>query len=233
MPTDSNFPPRPACRPGHQCNCWRSCDYCARRRQTRIADAAEKLAGAVGAIDWTTITPESQSMAAAVRERGLWLRAAHPPGAIWTIERGIDSGKLHINILAPSGLGAALPRSAQHRITRVDNPRAVAAYISKREQAPSAAEWPGRTFGTAGPLWQWLTAKGQATPIQAAAIQADINRAAGPHPHPPPAQAVRCAADLPAADYRAIMARRVPDLVAAVGRCRPAPPAHARPAPAP
>lgn len=201
------------CRPGNRCHNWRACHKCARIRQARIADAAEKLAGQIGALDWTTITAADQTPTAIARERARWLRQANPAGAIWTIERGEDAGKLHINIIAPSGCAADLPRSAQHRIVRIENPRAVAAYISKPEQAPDAKEWPGRTFGTAGPLWQWLTAKDQHTPVIAAAIQADINRAAGQRSALPPAQTVDCAADLDRVDYRAIMARRLPDLV--------------------
>ena len=210
------------CRPGNRCHNWRTCHNCAGIRQARIATAAERLAGQVGALDWTTITAADQTPSAVARERARWLRQANPAGAIWTIERGEEAGKLHINIIAPSGASAELKQSAQHRIIRIDNPRAVAAYISKPDQAPSAKEWPGRTFGTAGPLWQWLTGKDQHAPVQAAAIQQDINRSAGPRTDLPPATAIGCAADLDRADYRAIMARRLPDIVAAAPRGRQA-----------
>lgn len=204
---------RRPCAPGARCHNWRECPACAATRQRRIADAAERLAGQLGPLDWHTLTPSTQTPAAIAAERARWLRHAAPPGAIWTIERGAESGKLHINIIAPSGHAATTQTAAQFVVRSIESPRAVAAYISKREQAPSSRDYPGRTMGTAGPLWQWLTGKGQFPVLQAAAVQADIDRAVGAHPAPPAAQPIKCAADLDRTDYRAIMARRLPDLV--------------------
>lgn len=226
MPTPEHTPSGhrygPNCIPAHRCHNWRACPACGALRQKRIADAAQRLAQVAGSIDWHTITPEQQTAQAIAQERARWLRSAHPPGAIWTIERGEQAGKLHLNILVPAGTTSTAPTAATFLVQSVRDPRAVAAYISKRAQAPTPEEYPGRTFGTAGPLWQWLTAKDQAAPVQAAAVQADINRAAGPHPSRPATPPVACAADLDRADYRAIMARRLPDLVSLRAQLRTA-----------
>lgn len=212
---------RPHCAPGNRCHRWRSCDQCAAIRQARIATAAEKLATVAGSIDWTTLEPFHHSPAALIAQRDRFLKLAKPAGAIWTVEVSPSTGNLHCNILTPPGLPPHMPAAAQHRIIKVADPRHVGAYISKRAQVPDPARYPGRAYGTAGPLWQWLTAREQLPTVQAAAVQRDIS-AANSDPEPPRAERrIFCAADLDRCDYREIMARRLPDIVSAAPRPRP------------
>lgn len=198
-----------------RCNDWRACPRCARIRQARVADAAARLEGLGGGLDWTTLEPIDPGAAALRAARDQWLAQAKPRGAVWTVEASPRSGRLHCNILTPPGAPPTAPLSYQYRICGVRDPRATAAYISKREQMPARSIYDGRLWGTAGPLWRYLSSGEAPEIVQAAAIQQSIDQVAGQPDQRPPAPAVACAADLSAADYRAIMARRCPDLIAA------------------
>lgn len=215
-----NYRPRPRipgqeCTGPIRCHDWRACPRCARIRQARVADAAARLEGLGGSLDWTTLEPIDAGAAALRAARDQWLQQAKPRGAIWTVEESPRSGRLHCNILTPPGTPPPAPLAYQYRICAVRDARATAAYISKREQMPSRSIYDGRLWGTAGPLWRFLASGEAPAIVQAATIQTSIDRVAGQPDQRPPAPPVACAADLSTADYRAIMARRCPDLIAA------------------
>lgn len=203
------------CRPGGRCRNWRECEHCARIRQARIATAAERLESIVGPLDWTTLQPASAAFAAIADARAEFLRKTAPRGAIWTVEQSPNTGNLHLNLLTPAIAPPQLIHAAAFHIRAIDNPRRVAAYIAKREQMPSRDAYDGRLYGTAGPLWQWITAKGQQPIVQGAAIQHDINADAGRLAPMGPARISDTIAPLGPDDYRRIAERRLPDLLAA------------------
>jgi hypothetical protein len=206
------------CWPGNRCRDWRHCEQCARIRQARIATAAERLGGIAGPLDWTTLQPTSTSFAAIANAREEFLRKTAPPGAIWTIEQAPTTRNLHINILTPSIEPPDLKHAHAFHVRAITDPRRVAAYISKREQMPAKEDYSGRLYGTAGPLWQWLSGRGQQPLIQGAAIQHDINADAGKLAPMGPARLTDTITNLTKDDYRRIAERRLPDLMAATLR---------------
>lgn len=214
-PISCGKPVNKYCRPGDRCRNWRECDQCARIRQARIATAAERLESVVGPLDWTTLQPASAAFAAIADARAEFLRKTAPKGAIWTVEQSPNTGNLHLNVLTPAIEQPRLLHASAFHIRAVTNPRQVAAYISKREQMPSRDAYDGRLYGTAGPLWQWLSDRHQQPLIQAAAVQHDINAEAGRLAPMGPARVTDPIKPLTREDYRRIAERRLPDLLAA------------------
>ena len=208
-------PSRP-CAPRARCGDFRSCPICARIRQARIADAAERLQSFAGDLTWSVVSPHDRSWEALTQCRSAFLAAENPQGALWTVEYGALTGKPHANILHPTSGARTLRRAAVWQAPVKGSARLIAAYVSKQSQMPPRAEYSGRLFGTAGPLWQWL-ATGKGLPvIEAAKTQWDID--------PGPVRASSGIPDLaPGATieeqrqhFRAIAARRLPDLLRAV-----------------
>lgn len=203
------------CYPGNRCRNWRECDACARIRQARIATAAERLESIAGPLDWTTLQPASAAFAAIADARAEFLRKTAPKGAIWTVEQSPNTGNLHLNLLTPAIDQPQLLHASAFHVRAIDNPRRVAAYIAKREQMPSRDAYDGRLYGTAGPLWQWLAAKGQQPIIQGAVIQHDIDADAGRLPPTGRARISDPIHQLTRDDYRRIAERHLPDILAA------------------
>lgn len=215
--------PSRTCAPRARCGRFRECPICARIRQAKIADAAERLQSKAPDLTWTTIVPDDRDWRALVACRDAFLRGESPAGAIWTVEVGQQAGRLHANILHPTSKPRQLARASVWQAPVRASARIVAAYISKREQMPTREEYDGRLFGTAGPLWQWL-ATGKGLPvIEAAKTQYDID------PTPLQEDSGRSAAVFVRGtgydwdDYRSIARARLPDLLRAVplyGRSR-------------
>lgn len=203
--------PRP-CAPRARCGRYRTCPTCARIRQAKIADAAERLQRHARDLTWTTIIPDDREWRTLIRCRSAFLEAEQPPGAIWTVEAGQQTGLPHCNILHPTTRPRQLRHAAVWQAPITTTARAVAAYISKQAGFPAPDAYAGRLYGTAGPLWQWL-ATGKGFPvIEAAKTQYDLDPA-------PLTQS----APMTGADYRAIAARRIPDILRAAplyGRSR-------------
>lgn len=203
------------CTPTSRCRRWRTCPTCARLRQARIASAAARLASLAPRVDWATLSPLSAGASALIAARAEFLSLHRPAGVIWTVERAPTTGRLHCNILLPAHEPRRLIQSSCHVIHDVDDIRRVAAYISKPDQYPDKATFPGRTYGTAGPLWQWLSAKGAPPLVQAATLQHDINTVSGElldhHPEPP----IYRDNGRAMTDYAEIARRRLPDILPA------------------
>jgi hypothetical protein len=209
-----------SCWPGNRCRDWRNCETCARIRQARIATAAERLGAAVGPLDWTTLQPHGTSFRDIATARDEFLRRTAPSGAIWTVEQAPKTGHLHCNIIAPPSKQLQLRHAHAFVAQNISNARRVAAYISKREQMPSRDDYPGRLYGTAGPLWQYLSARGQQPIIQGAAMQHDINADAGQLAPMGPARITDTITTLTKDDYRRIAERRLPDIMHATHQPR-------------
>lgn len=163
------------CHPSRPCNRWRTCARCARRRQAKIADAAERLFTHTGQLRWHILYPHAPGADALRAVRENWLRAAAPAGAIWTVEQSRKTGALHCNIITPADC-TATPRAAEHWQQLIQgDPRAVGAYIAKRRQMPEPAAYGGRLYGTTGQLWQILAGQTQYPAVAAAAAQYAID----------------------------------------------------------
>lgn len=176
--TDSTNSTAHRCSKARPCNRWRDCHFCARRRQAKIADAVEKLAGRTGPLRWSILYPLQGGSAAAKEARADWLAEAAPAGAIWTIEQSRKTGALHCNIITPAHCQANPSSAHTWTQTITGNPRHVGAYIAKRQQMPTREQFDGRLYGTAGPLWQWLAGSQSEPIVAAAAAQHIINREA-------------------------------------------------------
>lgn len=168
---DANNHTGKICRPQHRCRNWRQCDFCARVRQARIADAAERLASISPNLSWTTLHPILPGKYGIDRARSEWVDVVRPAGAIWTIEKSPSTKNLHLNIIHPTAPDPILARSGKWNRPIIGNVRHVAAYISKRRQAPAPGDYQGRLFGTCGHLWQWLVGERADPIISAAAVQ--------------------------------------------------------------
>lgn len=202
------------CRPRNRCHDWRHCAQCAAIRQARIADTAEGLLAGYLQLQLIVLRPEvtaPKGMQAAIRAaiRNNGLRAG-----IWTVERGPKAGTLHANILTHAAPLKPHRSAQQHaELVRTDA-RTVAAYISKRNQAPGADHYAGKTYGAWGKLSDFLLDATMPPIITAAAIEHDLHDPAEPPP-PEPTRFLRPQRqELTREEYRAIAARHLPHLAA-------------------
>jgi hypothetical protein len=129
------------------------------------------------------------------------------------VEQGSIRRALHLNLLHDDAVLAEIAGASTWTATDIENHRRVAAYISKREQAPDRRSFHGRTFGTFGDLWYYAARASRSPPVAAAAWQFAIDPGAAPRaeldllnrsPTPPL---------LTRAEYHAIAARWLPDLI--------------------
>ncbi|MFA5825516.1 MAG: hypothetical protein WC825_06035 [Gallionellaceae bacterium] len=224
------------CSKSRPCGRWRTCYFCARRRQARVADATQRLFERCGELRWHILYPIYPGQRAMQACRENWLKKARPEGAIWTIEQSSKTGALHCNLITPSKITHA-PLDAQHwqRIIRGEA-RAVGAYIAKQRQMPRAKDYSGRLYGTSGRLWQYLTGSDALPLVAAAATQyaldshAMIDRAASLLWSPSERNKrkwaqqeyeEKAAAVMPIEEARRIAAKWLPDLLAWKEKNRP------------
>jgi hypothetical protein len=140
------------------CNDFRRCERCARRRQRELADAAWRLEQARGPLSWTCLTPDQPGNRAIREIRDIYRQRCEAGAGLWTIERGNVTGGLHCNIIAPIHRAPVISGARAWVQPIIGSVRNVAAYIGKRSQIPSLAEYDGHTRGRWGPLSAWLTA---------------------------------------------------------------------------
>lgn len=205
MSPDHTPPPR-YCAPRARCRRWRVCPACAAIRQAQIADAVERLHRLNGRATWTTLQPDHAGQSALIAARDAFLRSAAPAGAVWTVEQAPTSGRLHCNIITPDRPGVTHKAASLFIAEITNDPRQVGAYISKQSQMPHPDAFTGRLYGTAGPLWQYLTSGQVPPPIQAGAMQFEIEPQPPTHPrdkqHPTSRERAR-----------EIAARHLPDIL--------------------
>ena len=202
----NDTPPPRYCAPRARCRRWRICPTCAAIRQARIADAVERLHRLNDRAHWTTLQPDHAGQSALLAARDAFLRREAPAGAVWTVEQSPSSGRLHCNIITPDKPSGTHKTASLFiaEITRA--PRQVGAYIGKQSQMPHPDAYTGRLYGTAGPLWQYLTSGQVPPPVQAGARQFEIEPQPPTHP-----DAKRVPHDQ--ASAREIAARHLPDLL--------------------
>lgn len=206
------------CQPRSRCRNWRICNFCAALRQAKIADCAERLAQISSKNDWTTLHPLLPGKYGIDMARAEWQKIHRPSAAIWTVEQTKSTRNLHINILHPSFPEKNLTHSHSHSQRINGNIRHVAAYTSKRNQAPDPSEYTGHAFGTCGIMWQHLSSTNAPPALRAAAVQwmldplPMIDAATAP---PPTLYQID---DNTPEHYRAIAAKYLPDILARVAQ---------------
>lgn len=159
-----------SCSPQHPCRRFITCDRCAARRQARFADIAERIAAAFGPLDYAVITPDENTQDAIRRAKHAAIRAMTTPAAIWSVEVGTIAQRLHINLLGPRLDLPAIRNASIHLEQIRTNPRAVAAYMTKRKAYPPPDLYEGRAVGTTGNVMQYLTQARHLPTVQAAAL---------------------------------------------------------------
>lgn len=158
---DNDSTVRPECSRTNPCNRPRECPWCARRRQGRIADAAEMMAASAIAdgSSWAMLTVIKATAPTAANTRMTRaqiiaeLRRLGCSRGMWTIEKGEEFGALHTNILhlMPDEVPPPHPAYEAHhsiiRLTTAADLRPTAAYISKQSAMPDPEQYSGRLYG--------------------------------------------------------------------------------------
>lgn len=159
------------CRKGQRCGQWRTCDYCSRYRQKTIADNAVKLMHRYGLVTWYRVTPQIAEHHTFKKIRaGLKDRLNGRP-AIWTIEQGQLSGKLHVNIITPDHNLKPFKDAENWKSEPTARIREIAAYITKRSQYPNLEAYSGRIYGAMKGITEVLLSKKMNAIITAATIE--------------------------------------------------------------
>lgn len=152
---------RPECSRTNPCNRPRKCPWCARRRQGRIADAAEMMAASAIAdgSSWAMLTVIKATAPTAANTRMTRaqiiaeLRRLGCSRGMWTVEKGEEFGALHVNLLhlMPDEVPPQHPAYEAHhsiiRLTTAADLRPTAAYISKQTAMPPPEQYSGRLYG--------------------------------------------------------------------------------------
>lgn len=170
--TDNNIK---SCSAHSRCHDFRACDYCARIRQANVANAVERLKHLCGDLQWNILYPDPKVDKGAGTIKTAWLRAAKPDGAVWTIEKSLETQALHINIITPAKQSASIKHAHCWTSLIHGDVRNVGAYIAKRSQMPTVSDYSGKLWGTAGNLWQLLVDQKEAPVVAAAAAQYALN----------------------------------------------------------
>jgi hypothetical protein len=136
------------CKKSMRCGYFQHCDPCARLRQARFADKAERLFPNIKDLYLFRITPDDNTQAEIVRLKAAVKRQLKGGVALWTVEQGQVTNKLHLNVIA--GINHQRPfKAASHFVTGpIKCLRTTAAYILKKDQYPSPDYYNSTQFGT-------------------------------------------------------------------------------------
>lgn len=145
-PVDNSGGVKP-CQPRARCGFWRSCPVCSKIRQARAADQAERLLGKDGPVMLTVAQAQLGDHRNVESIRQIARRALGMDCGLWSVERGQQAGRLHVNIITRL-TDYEPPESIRMHSSIVESgARVAAAYATKLEQAPSASDYAGRCFG--------------------------------------------------------------------------------------
>jgi hypothetical protein len=144
------------------------------------------------------------------------IRNNHLPAGIWTIERGQKTGLMHGNLITSKTQLVDSPGIETFAEPIHTNVRAVAAYISKREQHPGREHWSGRTYASWGHISQTLLGGKMPAIINGAAIEHQMQQASKVAAPPQPAPQVGPSDIWTPEQYRECAARNLP-ILAAIG----------------
>jgi hypothetical protein len=161
-----------SCSPQYPCRRSLTCQYCARVRQAKYADIAERIEAAFGGLEFAVLTPGENTARAIERVKNAALRAALSPAMIWSVEIGEQAQRLHLNIVGHQLNFRKIRNCSIHVQPVHTSARIATAYMLKSKSRPNAHIYEGRTVGTAGSLMQWLTqARHMPVPQGAAMLQ--------------------------------------------------------------
>lgn len=160
------------CRPRQLCRRWRECERCARIRQAKFADAAERAAAMMVAPGLTVLIPHDGTRASAERLRRWYAEKVKPIAAVWSIEYGHHGTGHHLNVIADLVADLAPPAARVLSSPIRSTVRATAAYITKRKQAPPMQSGRERNTGYMGNVIDTIAEQSACLPVlQAAARQ--------------------------------------------------------------
>lgn len=167
------------CRPSNRCGRWRVCQHCAKIRQSKIADEAERMERIHGPL-WLSVAKPHENTAVAIRKiRAHIIRNTLTGTGIWTIETGEKFAGLHLNLITPSPvrISSRLGTSWSELIT--NGARVAASYISKQEGMPELCQYEGRLYGTFGKMADILISEKMPATVQAASIETIVRPPGG------------------------------------------------------
>ena len=162
------------CTSVNHCGNIYTCERCARERQRKLADKAELLEKHFGPLTLTVLVPESNTQEAIRRLRASFIRRTLASSGLWTIETGSQFAGLHINFLSPAPITASWKNAKCYSELVNTTSREAAAYIAKRSGLPPKEQFIGRTSGTFGQLFNYLSNKDAPPLVQAATIEASL-----------------------------------------------------------
>lgn len=145
-----NIVAKKPCTAKSRCDRARECDYCARRRQQRIADKAEQLERQCGQLSMTVLVPEQNTEAAIRALHAKFMRNCLAPAGIWTVETGTQFKGLHLNIISPKPMPARWKNCETYSELLRTTARDAAAYIAKRSGMPMPEQYRGKLDGHFG-----------------------------------------------------------------------------------
>jgi len=202
------------CAPRQRCRQHRICDACAAIRQAQIADQAEALLRGHLQLQLIVIKPTDKLACTLKRAIQQTIRNNNLRAGIWTIERGQEAGTLHANILTYSQDVKKAKNTVIHTDNVRTNARVVAAYISKKSQAPREDEWHGRTFASFGHISKTLLSADMPAIIHGAAVENALRKASNEPLPAVPALRTSAPHDLTKQEYAEIASRHLPRLAA-------------------
>lgn len=204
------------CNKSRRCGFFKHCDPCARLRQARFADKAVKLFPNISNLYLIRITPDESTPSEIIRIKEAAKRQLDGTPALWTVEQGTLTNKLHLNLIAQVKPARQF-KAASHFVSEpIKNLREAAAYILKKEQFPSVESWSGRQFGTFNTLESILLGAKTAPILQAAALDAKLHReTALPTPYLERQDLIEKSRNLHG-DYKQIAMANLPRLRAAI-----------------
>jgi hypothetical protein len=205
-----------ACSPHARCWRYRDCEPCARARQARFADQADRLAELVGPLWYSVLAITEHTVDALAAAKRRWLRLHRPAAALWSVEVAPESQLLHVNLLHPVRQGEDPRRGASYAEPVTTIVRAVAAYMTKPGHYPPPTLWPGPTAGTLGPLRPYLQHRDAFPLVAAASLDAELAPRVPAPPPAPPLDLDHPAPELTPEQYRALALAHLPALLAAV-----------------
>lgn len=164
-----------SCSGVNHCGNARNCERCARLRQKKIADVAEKLEQQHGQLTLTVLVPEKNTQEEIARLRASFIRRTISTAGIWTIETGCSFAGLHLNILSPRPAKTTWRGAKSYSELVQTTSREAAAYISKRSGMPPVEQFSGRLYGSFGQLFTYLSSEAMPIEVQAAALEVSLS----------------------------------------------------------
>lgn len=204
------------CNKNRRCGYFSACDNCARLRQARFADKAQRLFPNIHGLYLWRLTPDDNTEQGIIRLKAAFKRQLDNGAALWTVEQGQVTNKLHLNVIAAVNPPRTFKAANQFVTGPIKNLREAAAYILKKGQYPHHDSYSGRQHGSFNSLGSILLATKTTPIIQAAALNLTLQKASA-LPTPYLERQLQIAHDrLTSGDYKAIALQNLPHFRAAI-----------------